>query len=207
MAIGDFYQLTAHYSSLAGPVSFGQAYEQISGTNDGTTADNALAYWRFLLEDDLQALLSIEMTVNEYTWEPASGVNEIPGFMQPDSVSGLDTGSALPNNVACVISQLTDAPKAKCNGRIFVAGLSEDQMQDGLFNPAGVALVQTFADGLEDNLVVTGPPASEFKPVVISRFLDGSPRVPPVAYDVVSNTAKSEPRQQRRRTTKRHGIF
>jgi hypothetical protein len=206
VAVNDFYQLTVKACSLGGPYAFGVSYKMISGVVDEDTLRSAVEEFETNAIPLLQGCTAIDADLDQITMEPESGVDEVPGLMQLITRPGTMTGDSLPNNVAAIIHQLTDAPSAKCNGRIFLAGVSESEMDSQLFSAAYVAAAQLFATELEENLVVTGPPAATFQPVVISRVLDGAPRVPPVAFNILSNTVRNTPRQQRRRTTTRFGV-
>ena len=56
------------------------------------------------------------------------------------------------------------------------------------------------------HLVLAGPQTAEFSPVVISREVDGAPRVPPVGFLVGEWTPRTKVRQQRRRKTACFGL-
>lgn len=206
MAVDDLYRLNACLSTPGGPFTFSQCYKQISGTNDEDSGDQAVSRWHIVFGTLLLACLSDECELEELTWQPQSGVNEIPGLTPYAAQPGTIISPPLPLNVAAVISQITDAPNANANGRIFLAGIPENAMDDGIQTGAYNAIIQAFADELVDNLVVAIGLAAEYAPVVISRFLGGLPRVPQVAFDVLSTVAKFQLRQQRRRTTRTRGI-
>lgn len=206
MALNDLYRLNVCLSTPGGPFTFSQCYEQISGTNDEDSGDQAVSRWHVVFGTLLRAMLSDECEIEEITWQPQSGVNEIPGLTPYASQAGTIVSPSLPLNVAAVISQLTDAPSSNANGRLFIGGIPENGLLDGIQTVAYNAIVQAFADELVDNLVVTIGAAAEYAPVVISRFLAGSLRVPPVAFSVLSTIAKMQLRQQRRRTTRTRGI-
>ncbi|GAH74485.1 unnamed protein product, partial [marine sediment metagenome] len=98
------------------------------------------------------------------------------------------------------------ALNSKNNGRIYLAGIAEDSQTDGTIIPLEVTNIQDFADALVLPIDILQPGGEKFTPVVISRYLDGVLRVPPIGYGLDYCTAKPSIRQQRRRTTGRCGI-
>jgi len=206
VAINDLYTLTVCCSTEGGPFTFSQDYQQISGSNDADTLDKACVRWNVDSSAQLEAMLAQTAFINECEMQPATGVDEVPGLLQFVNRIGDVVSDSLPTNVAAIISQLTNSPNSRANGRIFLAGIPESAMENGIMSAAYSTLVQTFATSMQGNLVVTGPPAAEFKPVVISRYLNGALRIPPVPHDIVANTAKRQLRQQRRRTTRSRGL-
>ena len=206
MAVDDLYKVTICCSTVGGPFTWSVFYKMISGTIESGSLDALAIDWQTDHLIELQNMLSDSCFIEEVRVDPEPGVNEVPGFDNKDSVNGNIAFGPMPNNVAAVISELTDAPNSNANGRIFIAGIPESAMEDGIFSVAYTALVQLLADSLEGNLIIAAPAAAEFTPVVVSRYLSGSLRIPPVPHDIVSNTAKRQARQQRRRTTRALGL-
>ncbi len=206
MAIGDTYNVKVNYCTPQGEMSVSQAYKQTVGTNDKDTCTALASAVQTGWVAKLLLALASDVELDSITVQPESGVNEVPGLLSLNGSGGAIAGDPLPNNIAQIVSQLTDAPNSNANGRLFVAGVSELQMEDGLFNAAQTALMQTFADDIDDDITAVGGGSATFVPVIISRFLSGAPRVPHVAFNVLSCLARTQPRQQRRRTTRRKGV-
>lgn len=206
MAVEDFYTLQVHLRSQGGPYSFGQNYVMTAGTVGPDTLREACEAFETLAITLLQDCTADDCEIDQITMEPFGGIDEVPGLLQLGTRPGLLVGDALPNNVSGIIHQLTDAPSSRFNGRIFMAGIPESQILNTIFIATWVDPAQLFATAIEGNLVVTGPPTATFQPGIISRHDAGVPREVPVIFDIVSNTVKNVPRQQRRRTTRIRGI-
>lgn len=206
MATNDLYTVTARLCTPGGPFSISQAYKQTTGTNDANTLQDLVDKFKAGAMAKLLLALSVGSTLDAIEAQPEQGVNEVPGYDNYVSQVGVIAGEPSPNNTAMIISQLTNAPNSNANGRVFVAGVSEVALVDSLWTVAQQTLMQTFADDLDDDITSVGSGAATFRAVVISRFLAGVKRVPALGFEVLSSLAKREPRQQRRRTTRRFGV-
>lgn len=206
MAVDDLYRMNMCLSGPSGPFTFSLHYRQISGTNDEESGDLAIGVWQADHLPELLLMLSNEIACEEITWTPEEGVNEIPGLLSFGTQNGGIASPPIPLNVCAIISQLTDAPNSNANGRLFLSGITESMMDDGTLSAAGVILVQDFADTLTDTVDVVSGIGQEYTPVVVSRMLNGAPRVPRVLFNVTSATAKIQLRQQRRRVTQKRGL-
>lgn len=206
MAIGDLYTLTLNWNVFGDSCTFSQDYKQTAGSNDENTLRLACVEFKDNQAVEFMKTQVADADLDQIKMCPIAGVDEIPGCINYDGVTGTIVSDPLPSNVAMVLSQLTNAPNSNANGRIFLAGMPEVNMDTGILDAAYGVIAQVFADSLLDDLDVTGPPTATFVPVVISRFLDGIKRVSPVAHDLISVAVKLATRQQRRRTTRRVGL-
>ncbi len=206
MAVGDFYLLTVHMKVNDSINQFGLAYEMTDGTYGTETGGKVAALF---VADALPLLvltLSEDCSVDQISFRPLGPSIELAGEANLNGADGLILGQALPANLAAIIHLPTEAPNSKHNGRIFVSGLPEAQINVGKFSAAQLTLLQTFATELLEVLKPTAPEDAEFTPVVISRFENKIKRVPPVAFNIKLPVAKDTPRQQRSRMTERLGL-
>ena len=206
MAIDDLYRVTAKLCTPGGPFSISQAYKQTLGTNSVSTLQDLVDAIKLGWAVKLMLALAGDVELDALEAQPEAGVNEIPGYQNYSGVGGAVMGSALPNNVAQIVSQATDAPNSNANGRVFVPGISDTGMLASVFTAAQTALMQTFADDLDDDITSVGPGGATFHPVVVSKVFNGAPRTPFMGFTILESLAKTNPTQQRRRSTKRFGI-
>jgi len=206
VAENDLYQLKVHYQVADAFCQFTMGYRMGDGTY---TVDTPFAviekYVASYLPSLLQAI-STQCEVDHITFGPIGISTELAAFGNMDNADGVLVGDALPANMCAIIHLGTVAPNSKHNGRIFISGVPEDVQFEGIMTAPQLQRVQDFADLLFNPLVPDSPEDTDFAPVVISRFVDGVKRVPPVAFDILAPLAKGELRQQQRRTTDRLGI-
>lgn len=206
MAVGDLYELRVHYHLPASSVTIGFGYEQTVGTNDNLTLQSAIDFWIANMRPLLVACLAADVIVDQIRMDQVSVGNELPAFDNSTGISGTVVGQSLPAGGAAVISWVTDAPNAKHNGRVYIAGISEVEVNVGNISVAQLVLLNAFADQMETTLLTSLPQDAEFELSTISRVLNGVPRVPPVGFFVQSHVTRLPFFSQRRRITKRLGL-
>lgn len=206
MAIDDLYTVTARYCTPGGSVSISQGYKQTLGTNNKDTLQDLVDKSKVGWAAKLLLALSTQATLDVMEAQAEAGVDEVPGYQNYTGQIGAIAGQAVPNNVAAIISQLTDAPNSNANGRVFVAGVSEAGLLANVWTVAQLTLLQTFADDLDDDITSVGGGGATFQPVVISKVFGGVPRSPFMGFQILSSNAKANPRQQRRRNSRRFGV-
>lgn len=206
MAINDLYQVTAFINVDGTECQMTMGYEQFLGSNDADTLEATAQAWLDLCLVAFRAMTSDGCEINRVQVDPVTATDEVPGFIDTTSVSGDLLGESMPSNMAVVIHLPTIAPDAKHNGRVYVPGIPEDGQAEGTLEPAQIILCDTFAATLAIDLQPSVPQDAEFRPVVISRVVDGVPRVPPVGFLVGVPVLRTSVRQQRRRKTERLGI-
>lgn len=206
MAILDFYTTKVFLSG-------NNSYWQISFDwlmFAGSINYDTLSNMNVQIKDDYISLLMLALSENveldNITTSCVTADDEIPGFSNYNNVIGALLFKPLPANMAACIKQVTEAPNAKHNGRMFIAGCPENSQAGGNFTGAQTTLLNTFATQLMVDLAVDSPDDAEFHPGVISRYEGGSKRPTPVFYRAASYSADVNMRQQRRRTTERLGI-
>lgn len=120
---------------------------------------------------------------------------------------GLQAFDPLPANHGPLLKILQGTTDQKHNGRIFVPGVSEAAVIDGLLDPAFVAGVwTTFKTVLLTTITSTLPPAAQFALVVLSRVVGGIKRPVPVDFIATDILLPATLKNQRRRTTKKTGF-
>lgn len=206
MAIGDLYTIKVQFGTPGGCFTSSFDYEQTLGSGNEDTLTEFVDEWLSVKETVLLNCMSDQVTLENITCQPEQGVNEVPGQRDYTGKAGAVVSGACPNNIAAVISQLTDAPNSNANGRVFLAGQPETGLLAGVWTAGQIVLLNAFAAIMPTNIVIVGPPSVTYKPVVISRVLAGVPRVPEVGFNILSAAAKGQARQQRRRTTQNLGV-
>jgi hypothetical protein len=179
------------------------AYRQLSGTNDENTMTDLATALAVILQAPFLAIMSNQISMTGITCFQVTGANETPGrtvFEQPNP--GIQAAQALPGGAAGVLSITTDAPNSKFNGRMFVSGGPEDGQVEGDWTVGHMIGLNALGTALQVVPPAIGPGLAVFQPSVISRFLNGVPRVPPVGFDVISIAADDFVKNQRRRNTK-----
>ncbi len=206
MASGDLYVLTVHLTVEQTACQFGQAYRMSQGSYTIATGTATAQAWFDANISNLLLCISDKVEIDSITFDPIGVSTELSGSSALNGAVGSVASQPTPANVAALIHLPTDAPNSKHNGRIFLPGIAEAGIVAGVIDAPNLALIQTWADELSENLEPASPEDAVFVPVVISRFVDGVKRVPPVAFDIGLPIAKNATRQQRSRMTRRHGI-
>lgn len=205
MAIGDLYVLRVNYHLPDAEVSIGLGYKQSAGTNDKDTLQSAVDFWVANSLTIFRNCLAADVEVDQVRMDQVEPGNELPGFDNLVGLPGTVAGQALPSGSASVISWVTDAPNSKHNGRIYIAGVSENEVDNGLISAAQIALNVLLSNELQTDLLTSSPQDAVFVPNTISRVLNGAPRVPPVGFEILSGVIRLPMFSQRRRITSRLG--
>ena len=206
MAVDDLYGMTVQIRTPGNTTQVGLGFKMTDGTIGNDTLEAACAQWVTDVLPTLLLMLAADTSVKRVEMCPLTEPNEIPGCVDLTGQVGAVLGDALPSNMAAVMHLGTDAPNAKHNGRIYVSGVSEEGTVEGTLIAAQQTLNGNFALLLNDLLLPSAPEDAEFTPVVISRIVDGVPRVPIVGFDILAAVARPIIRQQRRRKTRSFGF-
>ena len=184
MAVNDLYQVTTQVRTAEGIMSFHFGYLMEAGLIGPSTL-NALAFFFATNRLDKYVLAcSTDIEVDNVEARAITNDDDIPGSGNLNNLEGVLLGESLPNNSAAVISLKTTAPNAKHNGRMYLPGTPEDVQNDGVLQAGQITLWQAFATVLELDIVGMPGESAEFTPVVISRFLNGVKRTPPVGFNL-----------------------
>ena len=234
MAVGEVYNLQLQYLVDARKCTFDLYYKQInSGAEAQITADLNLAFFTDVFptiplalssQVEFQCLYSRHVTAGELprpafrgeyfpAWSPS-----IPDEFQFDPLTGGSLGiDALPANSCAVAKLIQNSVTSKHNGRVYIAGIPEEEVQNGqlntsYFNGAWKAMIDKFA--LQ---ILTPPLGTVFDPVVLQaseRILNPSPPPefislvvnPPNVHEVTEIRSNRRILTQRRRTTRKTGV-
>jgi len=206
MAIGDLYECTTHLRTAEGVMQFTFGYLMESGIVLATTTQAASLEFGLNRLDAYIAAVSSDIEIDKVEFAAVTNFADITGFTNFNNLEGLLAGPALPNSSAAVLSLTTTAPNSKHNGRMYLPGVVESDQTDGTLLAAVVTALNTFGTKLELDLILPGPESAEFTPVVISRFVGGAKRVPPVGFNLVSAIVRPNLKQQRKRGGRRFGL-
>ena len=205
MAVGDLYKMTVSYTIPDSHVTVGFTFEQTTGTNDEGTLQSAVEFWVANVLILLRNVLSDLCQVDQVRMDPVTPNNEIPGIVQLNGLTGNESGQPLPAGSAAVLSYVTTAPNAKHNGRVYIGGISEDSVINGILTSPEFGRLVLLGQGLTNTLPTSLPQTAEFELTTISRVLDGVDRPTPIGFLVESIIVRSEFFSQRRRVTNRLG--
>lgn len=206
MAVGDLYVATTHVRTAEKVMQFSFGYLMEAGLITATTLIRACLDFGTDRLDKYVLAVSADVEVDKVEFRAITNTDDIPGYINFNNLEGLLVGEACPNSVAAVLSLTTNAPNSKHNGRMYLPGIREIDQTNGTISGAEITLLNTFGTTLELDLIVSGGESAEFTPVVISRVLDGTPRVPPVGFSLVSAIARPSTKQQRKRGGNRFGL-
>jgi len=206
VAADDLYYLTVQIRTLGNVTQIGFGYKQTTGSNGPNTLQAGAANWVSQSLPTLLLMLSEQVRVQRVEMVPVTEPLDVPGCVDLVAQDGAVIGEALPSAMAAVISLPTDAPNAKHNGRIYISGVIEGGSDEGTLTAGQQTLNNAFAAKLNDTLIAAVPETAEWVPVVISRFVAGVPRVPPVGFIIGEAIARPIIRQQRRRKTRSFGL-
>lgn len=203
VATGNLYIAHFRFESPSSGFTTSLAYKQLSGTNDENTLTDLAGQLGVMHQSAFLDCLSDDASMTAILTFQVTGSNETPGrtrFEQPNV--GTVSSDALPMGACAVLSILTDAPHSRFNGRLFISGVPKSFDTEGALSGAALTLYNTLAGSLEATVSPIGPGLAVFQPVVISRILNGAPRVPPVGFSIVSISADGFIKNQRRRNTR-----
>lgn len=206
MASGDFYTSVIGLSTPGGCSQISFDWKMLSGTMTFSTLGALNAKIVSTKLNLLALALSDQAEIDSVVTRAITNDIDVPGITNMNLIDGAILSPPLPNNMAAVIKQITNAPNAKHNGRMFIPGIAESSMDGGTLSAAAVALLDTFAVAMTDQITLTTPEDAVFDPGVISRRENGLQRVDPVFFSAVQYVTSIQLRQQRRRTTERKGI-
>lgn len=206
MAILDFYTTTIHMTTEGNNWTISFDWIQFAGTINAGSLQVMSSDINTGIGTKLMLCLDDQVELDAIITRNVSDDVDIPGLANFNNVKGNIAGQPLPNNMCAVLKQVTDAPKAKFNGRIFISGLSEGTQDGGILTAGQVTLLNALGTEMVKDLILSGGETAEFHPGVISRVEGGAPRPSPVFFRADTYVVDVNLRQQRRRTTTRLGI-
>lgn len=204
MAVGDTYELV--WQTQMEQRVFMQTfhYEQTVGSDVPETAAALcrtfstwmLGTWVLMVVDALQFQC---VTARRVLPSP-----DVPGvFFQPPDTKGAVAEDPLPAHNSVVVKLLTDNTNPKHNGRVFLNGLSEGDLDGGMYTALTMATkVANLRNRFDDTLVASGPDDQEWEPRVLNKFDSGVPIVPPTTSNIIGTSADALVYRQKRRLTR-----
>jgi len=202
--LAKVYKLTVQLRTLDKLHSFGLHYN-VGGTYDPVVSSQQLCdAWQSQNGTTLRNCLALDTSLEGYYVTHTLPATASPFSLAINSLPGTRTGDSLPPNSCAVFSLNSSQPEAERGGRIYVGGLSKDDLVDGKLNGAFVnTQLEAFRVALKTQ--VTGP-GGPFDPVIVRRVGSGTPGLP-FALAIASSRVTEIVYTQRRRTTKQFGTF
>jgi hypothetical protein len=206
VALHDIVQVDWKCWAPGRAFQWGLAYQLNTGGTDATALAELTNACDVLLSDlvadcmsDLAYIQEITARVVVGDWLPTSR------YEFPDK-AGTVSAQCLPSENSVVLSQYTDAPNAKYNGRIYFGGLPETFAINEELSAAGNTAFSALALELIKTIVIASPIAATWAPVVISRYEDKVKRVPPVYFKWETSSIRQTIYGQRRRRSRKQGF-
>jgi hypothetical protein len=205
VALHDIVQVDWHCWAPGRKFTWGLAYQLNTGGTDATALSELTNACFTLLSDVVADCMSDLASIQEITarvvvgdWLPTSRyeIADKPGTVAQQCA---------PCENAVVLSQYTNAPNAKYNGRIYFGGLPETFMGEQDLLVAGQVAFNNLALELIKTIVIASPVAATWQPCVISRYEDKVKRVPAVYFDWETSSVRTRIYGQRRRRNRKQG--
>jgi hypothetical protein len=156
-------------------------------------ADAAIAEWIANIKPVMTNLLSLTSVIaTDLASQSGPSITRAGGLPS----AGTQTGTALPNNCALVVTKRTTLRGRSFRGRIYHPGLPTPQTSAN--NVTG-AFVTNIVNGWNALTAITMPGPITAQMVVVSKFTEGNPRVLGITTPVVNVTSDGVIDSQRRR--------
>ena len=182
--------------------SFGIAYLFQASLGNTSTKDLCNAWWATIGAAYLD-ILATDVTFEGlycYCLQPNVALpHRTPGVSQP----GTRPGDSNPANSCLVVTLQTDDPGAVRQGRIYVSGISKNDLIEGVWDAAFLTgPVHTFIELLDDPIPAG---SGDMEPSIVQRVIGGV-EIPGNLLPVTNTRVVNIPYTQRRRTTKQLGF-
>lgn len=156
------------------------------------------------LQTVLADALTTQATLGCVYLRQTSPAFSIPGLAPFEGVDGNSIIAPCPAIQTYVLNMANAIGGTNANGMWQFSGINIVSTIDSKLDPAWIA-AEGAAIVTKLLATVTTPPGDDFKFGVVSRFLDGLPRVPPVFGVITSATWNGFPRTRRTRRTELTG--
>lgn len=182
--------------------SFGLAY-LLDGSLDNTSTQALADAWWAANGAAFLGILASDVTFEglySYALQPGVALpHRLPGVSQ----TGTRPGNSNPANSCCVVTLQTADPGAVRQGRIYISGISKNDLTEGVWDAAFLTgNLNTFAELLDDSIAGGG---AIFIPSIVQRVIGGV-EIPGNLLQVSNVRVVNIPYSQRRRTTKQLGF-
>jgi len=201
MAVGDIIRITVNQTLQASVVQNVLYYKieiEDSSGDDVQAVGNQfkLDVISMIWQDVVTAALSFDcLSLQKVFPDPIGAVQEL-GL----AVLGLNTGESLPAMDAALIQKFNPAQGGVGKkGRVYIAGIAEEETAEGRIQPLLVATLDQLAAALEANLMVnvTG---GEYEPVWVTRSTSAPFQITGFVENLTFATLPRVATQRRRRT-------
>jgi len=201
VAIGDLYQVNCQCMTAGTKWTWIFQYKMTAGAVVPNMLEELAIAFNLAFQGEFAAM-SADDVFWTYTEAFALTKNgDIPGSAPVILPGGSFGGEAIPSNMAQKCIWQTNAPNSKHNGSTSFSNVSTGGQANGILSAPQVTATQALLTKLKDSFVAIGSGAAEFAPVIVSRFLDGVKRVPPVAFDILGSALSTRIGNMRRRIT------
>lgn len=156
-------------------------------------ADAAIAEWIASIKPVMTNLLSLTSVIaTDLASQSGASITRAGGLPS----AGTQTGTALPNNCALVVTKRTVMRGRSFRGRIYHPGLPTPQTSG---NTVTGAFVTSIVNGWNALTAIAMPGPIVAQMVVVSKFHEGNPRLLGITTPVVNVTSDGVIDSQRRR--------
>ena len=206
MTVGDIYYASVQGSTNNRSWTFGFYLKE---TVDPELDDDAQPIADALVahqQTELAALLPNDSFVESYNvWKRHPG-SARPGQSLILLAPGTRPGRSMSNDNALYINLRQDTVNARFNGGMYIAGLSENDQDDNLWDDNFLTgAVKAFTDTFESSLIVEATADGSYAFAVLSKAF--TPQTTPIgtAFEVFRAVASNRVSTQRRRKQKVRG--
>lgn len=202
MAQGDIYTVNVEVAQQGNSYFMSFAYEVESATTNDNCEELAKA-WNVTPKLALRDILADDSQVGCIIARKFDPKDSPPFHLPLDNNIGLAGSDGLPYNTTAILLIRTDGATSREDGLVQVSGLTESFVVGGQLSSvfrAGDG--QAFIDAID---VVTDALATVYNVGVISKILNGVPRVPPIFNKFNQILWNPEMRSRRTRTSKLTG--
>lgn len=206
MSLAGVFKVEIETLVLDVPTKVGLYYRHSSGAAAGFPSFDLVTALDASLKTKFLDVLATTVLLMRIIGRPLDGVSGPPYEANyVSTVVGTGAGAdPLPPSVAALVKLQCTSPNSRNNSHIYIAGVSEVAWVAGEWAAGFVADMATLSAELTDPVV--GASGATYTPCVVSRYLAGMKRFPPVTFDLVTCTLMGDVSQQRRRQSGRQGI-
>lgn len=200
MTLANVYSAQIELLVADVPASFGMHLRLASGTPAGFPALDVAGTIFATIGADLLAVLASTTRLMRIVVRCLTPTDGIPYEANYDTTKiGTQTAEALPPSVAMLLRFRTASTNSRNNGHCYIPGVPADVWIAGEWEPTTfVPLALILATDMWIPMT-SGASGLQYIPCVVSRFLAGVPRTPPVTFDIVGASVMGRVSQQRRR--------
>lgn len=189
------------------PCTFGLKYRLESGSPPGFPALDLVTTFVTTIVPALLDVLSSGVQLQRIIGRclrPDDGVPYEANFDETNV--GTAAAEPLPPSIAMLVKLKTISPNSRNNGHFYLPGLPEVKWVNGVWVAAFLSTEVAALLALLNVAMGSATPGVEYRPVVLSRYLEGEKLDDPVSFDVQTATVGTKISQQRRRQSGKQGI-